>query len=307
VRSILAIAATAACLSATVGTIGTIDQPTFKSGVELVHVSALVTRDEVPITGLTASDFEVLDNGVRQTIESVLSTEDPIDVVLALDTSGSLDPCELAQLSEAVRAALGDLGPADRAGLIAFSQEVTELVPLSHEHARARGSLDRLHSAGATTLVDAAYAALLSARTPGRRSLALLFTDGLDTWSWLEPRWVLDVARRSDTVVYAVELRDAAATAVRVPGGRSRVDAAIYYRLATRFLSDLTEATGGRRLDAGNLGRLQATLRAALVEFRQRYVLVYAPRGVPGDGWHSLEVRVKRRGVEVRARPGYSR
>jgi VWFA-related protein len=162
-------------------------------------------------------------------------------------------------------------------------------------------------ASGATTLVEAAYAALLSTRAKGRRSLAILFTDGLDTWSWLRPAWVLDVAKRSETVVYTVELREAIAPFVRIPGVRGRIDQREYYRSVTRFLGDLAEATGGRRLDAGDFDRLQATLENVLDEFRRRYVIAYAPQGVAAAGWHTLEVRVKRRGVTVRARPGYSR
>jgi hypothetical protein len=44
---------------------------------------------------------------------------------------------------------------------------------------------------------------------------------------------------------------------------------------------------------------------AALEEFRHRYLVSYTPQGVAKGGWHKVEVRVKRRGATVRARPGY--
>jgi VWFA-related protein len=287
---------------------GTLDQqPIFKSGVEMVRVDALVVREEKPVTDLNTDDFEVFDNGVRQAIDHVLSSEDPIDVMLTLDTSASLDKAELKHLADAVRSAIADLRPGDRAGLITFSEELSQLLPLTGRLDLLPASLNRLESSGATTLVDAAYAALLTTRAKGRRSLALVFTDGLDTWSWLEPAWVLAVAKRSETVVYTVELREAVAPFVRIPGVRGRIDPREYYRAATRFLDDITDATGGRRLDAGDFNRLLATLRTVIGEFRQRYVIAYVPQGVAQDGWHSLDVRVKRRGVTVRARPGYSR
>jgi VWFA-related protein len=284
-----------------------LQQPVFKSGVEMVRVDALVTRDDTPIEGLAAEDFEVFDNGVRQTIDHVLSSEDPIDVMLTLDTSASLDKSELTRLADAVRSAVAGLKPGDRAGLITFSEELQQLVPLSGRLDLLPPALDRLEASGATTLVDAAYAALLSTRAKGRRSLAILFTDGLDTWSWLQPAWVLDVAKRSETVVYTVELREVVVPFVRIRGVRGRIDQREYYRSVTRFLGSLAEATGGRRLDAGDFDRLQTTLENVLDEFRRRYVIAYAPQGVADAGWHTLEVRVKRRGVTVRARPGYSR
>jgi Ca-activated chloride channel family protein len=282
-------------------------QPIFKSGVEMVRVDALVVRDEKPVADLKAEDFEVFDNGARQTIDHVLSAEDPIDVMLTLDTSASLDKAELKHLADGVRSAVADLKPGDRAGLITFSEELSQLLPLTGRLDLLPASLNRLESSGATTLIDAAYAALLSTRARGRRSLVLLFTDGLDTWSWLEPEWVLAVAKRSETVIYTVELREAVAPFVRIPGVRGRIEPRDYYRAATRFLDDIVETTGGRRLDAGDFDRLQATLKSVIGEFRQRYVIAYAPQGVTQDGWHTLDVRVKRRGVTVRARPGYSR
>ena len=284
-----------------------LEQPLFKSGVEIVRVDALVVRDDKPVPGLGAEDFEVLDNGVRQTIDRVLSTEEPIDVMLTLDTSASLDTAELARLADAVRTAIADLRPGDRAGLVTFSEELSQLLPLTGQLDLVPAALSRIHSSGATTLVDAAYAALLTTRAKGRRALALVFTDGLDTWSWLEPAWVLAVAKRSETVVYTVELREVVVPFVRIPGGRWRIDQREYYRAATRFLEDIVEATGGRRLDAGDFDRLQVTLKTVVSEFRQRYVIAYAPQGVAQEGWHTLDVRVKRRGVTVRARPGYSR
>lgn len=256
-----------------------LQQQLFKSGVEIVRVDALVTRDDKPVDGLKAEDFEVRDNGVPQTIDHVLSAEDPIDVMLTLDTSASLDKAELNHLAEAVRTAVADLGPGDRAGLITFSEELSQLLPLTGQLDLLPASLNGLESSGATTLVDAAYAALLTTRARGRRSLALLFTDGLDTWSWLEPAWVLAVAKRSETVVYTVELRETVAPFVRIPGVRGRIDPRDYYRIATRFLDDITNTTGGRRLDAGDFNRLQTALKTVIGEFRQRYVIAYAPQG----------------------------
>jgi len=69
------------------------------------------------------------------------------------------------------------------------------------------------------------------------------------------------------------------------------------------FLSHLTESTGGAVLDAGEAARLGTTFGRILEEFRQRYLISYSPRGVPRQGWHQLDVRVK--GRTVKARPGY--
>ena len=114
------------------------------------------------------------------------------------------------------------------------------------------------------------------------RALLIVFSDGLDTSSWLTPEAVLDTAKRSDVVVYGVSV------------GRSK----------SEFLRDLTSFTGGRLLEAEKTAGLGATFLSALEEFRHRYLVSYTPRGVPRDGWHRLTVRVKR-SATVKARPGY--
>ena len=72
------------------------------------------------------------------------------------------------------------------------------------------------------------------------------------------------------------------------------------------FLYDLTYATGGATFDGSSGSRLEGAFVAALREFRTRYQLSYTPTGVDRTGWHLLEVRVRRPGATIRARPGYT-
>ena len=111
----------------------------------------------------------------------------------------------------------------------------------------------------------------------------IVFSDGLDTASWLTADAVVDVAKRSDVVVYAVSVRSA-----------QKPD----------FLRDLTSTTGGRLLEVEKTTNLDAIFLGVLEEFRRRYLVSYTPRGVAPTGWHRLEVRVKRNAT-VKARPGY--
>ena len=99
--------------------------------------------------------------------------------------------------------------------------------------------------------------------------------------------------------------------------GQARVDASplqilhmVAYAVATgsempEFLEELTSLTGGRVVETGNSSDLTPIFRAILDEFRYRYLVTYSPTGVPKEGWHKLDVRVKRSGARVRARPGY--
>jgi Ca-activated chloride channel family protein len=255
---------------------------TFSSRLDAVRVDVLVTDGGEPVQGLQASDFEVLDNGARQSVDLVSFEELPLNVMLALDLSASLEGGRLAHLREASHVLLGGLKAGDRAGLITFSRAVVARAPLSADLARVRDALDRAEGSTDTALVDASFAGLMMSEAASGRSLLIVFTDGVDTASWLTADEVLETARRSDVVVYGVEV-----------GGRG-----------LGFLRKLTEGSGGRLLDVESTRDLNTAFSTILEEFRQRYLISYSPRGTPANGWHRLEVRVKGRRA-VKARPGY--
>ena len=73
----------------------------------------------------------------------------------------------------------------------------------------------------------------------------------------------------------------------------------------SKFLEDLTETTGGATLKVESTKDLSAAFLKILDEFRQRYLISYSPTGVPKDGWHRLDVRVKGRRLTVKSRAGY--
>ncbi|MCU0252216.1 MAG: hypothetical protein MUE61_18615, partial [Vicinamibacterales bacterium] len=83
--------------------------PVFSSKVEAVRVDVLVTEDGKPVRGLRAADFEILDNGVRQTVDIASSEELPLNVVFTFDLSASIVGERLGNLREASRAVLGGL------------------------------------------------------------------------------------------------------------------------------------------------------------------------------------------------------
>ena len=257
---------------------------TFSGGVEAVRVDALVTNNGRPVNGLRASDFDVRDNGVVQRVELVSVEQLSVDVVLALDVSDSVTGERLRHLQTAGRSAVKSLKPGDRSALLSFNHAVTLNERLTGDAERVARALDSLAPTGRTSLVDAAYAAILATEpSHATRNLVLMFSDGTDTTSWLTPQRVIDAARRSDATVYAVA----------APGADRD------------FLNDLSEATGGAVVNVESTRDLDATFTRVLDEFRKRYVLSFSPSGVNRGGWHRLEVRVKGRRVDVRARQGY--
>jgi Ca-activated chloride channel family protein len=258
--------------------------PTFSSKVEAVRVDVLVTEDGKPLRGLRAADFEVLDNGVPQTIDLVSFEQLPLNVVFTFDLSSSIVGERLDHLREASRAVLDGLRTGDQAALVKFNTTVVVAPGLTGRAGLVQTAIDRAEPTGETSLVDASFAGMMVAESDVGRGLVIVFSDGLDTGSWLSPKAVLDVAKRSDAVVYAVSA-----------GLASRAE----------FLEELTDQTGGRLFKVESTRSLSQVFLEMLGEFRQRYLLSYSPAGVSHDGWHELTVRVKGRNAVVKARPGY--
>jgi VWFA-related protein len=258
---------------------------TFSSRLEAVRVDVLVTDNGRIVRGLQASDFEVVDNGVVQQLDLVSFEQLPVNVVLALDMSQSMVGERLDHLRAAGRAVLAGLRREDRVALLTFSHMVQLSQELTSDTATVRAALDRVEPRGATSLVDGVYAAMTLAGSDAGRDLLLVFSDGVDTASFLTPSNVLQSARRTDATVYSVTVRGS---------GRSS------------FLRDLSEQTGGNVVEIASTTDLQKTFVGILDEFRQRYLLSYSPRGVSRDGWHRLQVRLKGRRGTVTARAGYT-
>ena len=283
---------------------------TFRTSVDAVAVDVLVTRNGRPVLGLTADDFTLLDNDVPQQIESVLLEDVPITLLLVLDTSGSVVGAPLAQLLTAAEAVAEALRPDDRVGLVTFSHNVRVVVEPPSLPASLPDALRRVRATGGTALYDATFAAFaLRERTVGR-TLMLVFSDGDDTTSWLDPRDVLNTAQRSDVVVYAVNLAGVAPDSWQERQGRRsarRWFATEPHLFRGQYLPVLAEETGGSVFVAQDTGRLRAAFARVVDEFRRRYLLTYAPTGVELSGWHELDVRVEGRGRDVQARRGYLR
>ena len=259
-------------------------QGRFSSGTLGVRVDVLVTRDHAYVGGLTAADFEVRDNGVRQLLDSADLGDAPLNAVLGLDMSASTTGARLSELLDASQRLMEGLRPVDRAALITFNHAVTPRVPLTSDFSAIRAALDRVHPAGDTAVLDSLYVALTTTLAEPGRSLVVVCTDGRDTASWLQPDDVLEAAKRSSAVVYAV-------AADRARGWQA--------------LKDITDVTGGRTIDVESGHDLAAQFAEILRDFRSRYVLTFVPAGVSDGGYHKLDVRVRQSGVSVKARPGY--
>jgi VWFA-related protein len=285
-RRRLAPAAAAAVLLASCSALAQ-EIPVFRSAVEVVRLDVAVLRDGKRVDGLGPADFEVKDDGVLQTVE-VVGDEDgtakPLDVVLALDVSDSVRGEPLARLKAAAHAFVDLLRPDDSFSLLTFASRVERLISPADSRERAHEVIESTTAELATSLHDAAYAAVVTADATRGRPLALILSDGEDHGSWLPADRVLRAAQVSELVAHAVFMG---------PSGTPPV-----------FLRELASATGGEAWRA-DYGELREALARALAEFRNRYTLRYERTGTSRPGFHRLEIRVKQSGAKVRARAGY--
>ena len=275
--------------------------PVFRASADVVSVDAAVQRDRRPVVGLKPADFELLDNGVTQEISEVSYERLAIDVTLLLDVSASVTGSTLEELGRALRQVRADLLPADRLRLLIFNMSVRRLVDFSQPSANIDQALASVRGAGSSAVFDSLAVALSSFDAPGRRRLVVLFSDGQDSTSISDVETLLEVARRSTPTVAIILGSPNPERPASVLRTSSSVSSTSVGALSDRIAAE----TGGIVAPLKPGENLTSRFRRMLQEFRSSYVLYFTPRGVERTGTHTLEVRVKRPGVDVRARRGY--
>ena len=279
----------AAALSAIV----TAQQTVFRSGVDVVIVDVAVLDRNKPVADLTAEDFVVRDNGVRQTVAVIPSASVPVDLTLAVDTSGSMASA-MAVVKTQVEAAVSTLGTQDQLRMLTFASGVVELFPMQRPTANL--PFEKFTAGGGTSLYDALAAALMRQRRPDRGDLAVVLTDTLDSASAMTMKTVQDLARRSDVLLYVYVVRSGVDVTVDARWGRADYGP----------LRELAATTGGQLEVILADNQVATAITRTLAEFHSRYTLWYTATGVARGGWHELSVTLTRPArFDVRARKGY--
>jgi VWFA-related protein len=264
--------------------------PVFRADVEAVYVDVYVTRRGAPVAGLGDRDFVVKDNGVAQAVRVVEREEAPLTAVLVLDCSWSVSGPKLDFLKAAAARLVRGLHARDEAALVAVQSRIELLHAPAADRQALLDAIARMTAEGATSMIDALFVAL-KRRWGAGRPVVVLFSDGRDTSSWLENDDLLRAARESSATVYAVTTREEwPATGESGPA---------------YLLRRIVETTGGAAWSSGSGPEIEAAFREVLETVNARYVLAYEPTGVPRAGRHRIELEVRRKGVDVRARREY--
>ena len=286
----------AVLISASAAMISADQQPVFRASVDVVRIDVSVMNGLNPVAGLKAGDFVLTDNGVPQALDSVSLDSVPLNLMLVLDTSGSLAGERLTHLIDAVNGLVKSLRAEDSASLMTFSEPIRLALETTRDRAPLVAALTGLTADGMTSVNDAIFLALqLRPADAGEsRPVLLLFSDGRDTSSWLRSDHVIEATKRSGMLVHVVEL--VADEWLGARGVEARPSA---------FLGTLADTGGGRRWFAKSSRDLRELFGKALNELRARYLLTYTPTGVTREGWHEVKVTLKNTRGDVTARPGY--
>jgi Ca-activated chloride channel family protein len=251
--------------------------PTLRIDARLVSVALNVTDEHgAPVPHLTESDFELTEDNRPQRIAFFDSEQTtPLDIVLAVDASESLFPDDRLERDAARSFVASLLRPQDRIDLIAFSDNVDELVPFTNDPRRIDRGLDRIHPGDATALYDAIdlasqrLAGLQGVGTPSAnaaRSVVVLLTDGENTTRHGTYASALEAAERAGTMIYALILVPVEADAGRNTGGE-------------HALIQLATDTGGKSYDVAQPSDLAPAMQHASADLRTQYTLgYYAPQ-----------------------------
>jgi Ca-activated chloride channel family protein len=279
---------------------------TFKSGVDMVPLTVTVTDTSGRyITGLTGSDFTVLEDGVEQPVSFFACGDVPVDLALVIDTSVSMR-ADLPIVQSAASGLVRTLRGSDRGAVIEVKDTAGIPQPFTSDRLLIERSIRALKTSGATALYDGLYVALKEfererrATLQVRRQVLVLLSDGLDTKSHLAFEDVMDLERRVGVNIYVIALRgDAALTP------RARQDGSI---LEAEFtMGAVARESGGRSFFPKDARELPEIYAAIAQELASQYDLGYSPVRPGGNGaFRRVAVRMPpHTNAVARTRGGY--
>jgi len=303
-RGRLIIGVTAVMLASSLETraIGTQPQqtPSFKAGVDLVRIAAVV-RDRKGrfVQDLKSGDFEIVDDGRSQPISDLQADITAVSIAVLFDVSGSMEG-RLPNAREAAMHVLSWLDATrDEAAVFTFDTRLVERAPFTAGMKTLPDSMGKIVPFGATSLHDAiAQTAKRVGEREGKRRAVVVLTDGADNASHLKPGDVSAIASAIDVPVYIFGIVGA------IDNPSEDISTSSAERSAfVGPLSDLAMWTGGNVFVASAPGQRSVAARQIIDELRHQYLIAFESSGKPG--WHPLVVRARNKDLTVRARSGY--
>lgn len=273
----------------------------------LLPITVLDKKGQL-VTGLTASDFVVLEDKEPQQIDSFTGAQEspPLNVGVLMDTSPSIKGKIKFEQESAMNFIQTVIRPRkDRVAFVTFDHEIKLIQDFTDRLDQLDKAVYSVKQTGQqTALYDAIWQIcdekMRSAQ--GRRALVLI-TDGEDTYSRATLRDAIDIAQRTETTIFAISTK--AGFAGTVPG----VEAGTVKDSSDKDLVRLCEETGGAAFFTGDMLTLERSFNKINKELHTQYIVTYKPKNDRYDGsYRQIEVRVGggHDGLRVRTRRGYT-
>jgi VWFA-related protein len=275
---------------------------------QLLRFNASVTdRNGRAIGGMRESDFTVWENGVERRVTSVAPANEPFNLVLLLDVSGSIQE-RMDFIRKAARDFLRTTSPQDRISIISFRDDVQVISDFSTDRQMLSRKLDEIDAGGGTALYDALGYVLADPlkQLRGARTAIVVMSDGDDNKSFLPFPAILEALSESGALVYPLYVPSGLIPESSVPRPEITIDP-----LRTRYLTLTTRADEqGRKLAAASGGvyypirrieDLQKAYDDVVAQLRSAYTITYASNAVSSSP--RVRVRTNRDGASVRLSP----
>jgi Ca-activated chloride channel homolog len=280
--------------------------PVFRSGASLVALNVTVTdHDKHFVTGLSSDDFAVYEDGVQQDVKFFESSRVPIDLIVLIDTSSSMQD-KMDNVHTAAVGFLHSLRQGDRGAVVAFNDRVNVVQALTADRDLLDKAVRETSAHGGTALNNALYVALKDFGAPARnsgevrrRAIAIL-SDGEDTASLMSFDDVLDLSRKSGVTIYTIGLQSQYPAA---SPGKHR-----YFSESQYAMKTLAQETGGEAFFPLAIGELRSVYDSIARELSAQYSIAYSPSNPRSDGrFHRIVVQVvSRPELRSKSRSGYT-
>src|SRR5579862_4730007 len=267
--------------------------------VEEVVLNATVLNGTDLVQNLTKDDFQVFEDGVKQTLISFQHTDLPVSIGLVVDNSGSMyrkRPSVNKSALDLVQAS----NPQDEAFVVNFSDEAFIDADFTADVRKLRDGLSHIDSRGGTALYDAVVASAdkLVADAKRPKQVLVIITDGEDNASTLNlEQTIRRVQELSGPVIYAVGLL--------FGDESSRAD----IRHARRALELLSQETGGLAYFPKSMEQVDEIAAEVARDVRSQYTIGYrSTKPTTEPGFRRVQVTAEGHGsskLTVRTRTGY--
>jgi VWFA-related protein len=276
---------------------------------QLMRLNASVTdRQGRAIGGMKADDFTVYENGTERPVTNVVPTQEPFNLVLLLDVSGSVEE-RIDFIRKAARDFLKTASPQDRISIISFRDDIQRISDFTTDRGLLSKKLDEIEAGGPTAYYDALAYVLADPlkKLRGERTAVVVMSDGDDNKSFVPFPALLEALSESGALVYPLYVPSGLIPAASVPKPEVTIDPlrSRYLTLTTRAEEEgrkLAAASGGVYYPIRRLDDLQRAYDDVVLQLRTAYTITYASNSTP-SGNRRVRVRANRDGASVRLSP----